>query len=174
MKKTCSFLGHRIIEITPWLIENIRVCVGQLIELGVSEFLFGSKSQFVDLCLKIVSEFKAKFPYIKRVYVRAEYENISESYEKYLLESYDETYFPEKIKNAGKSSYVKRNFEMIEKSDVCVFYYNPSFLPPIKCKKGWGNLINQPKSGTKIAFEYATRKNKKIINLFKDFNCLKE
>ena len=47
----------------------------------VEIFLFGSKSEFNSLCRDVVTELKGKHPHIKRVYVRAEYEEISEDYE---------------------------------------------------------------------------------------------
>ena len=91
---------------------------------------------------------KTKYPYIKRVYVRAEYQYINEDYRKYLLENYEDTYYPKLVENAGKLSYIKRNYEMIDRSNFCMFYYNEN--PKIK-------------SGTKIAFQYATKKHCKSI-----------
>ena len=76
--------------------------------------------------------------------------------EEYLLGFYEETYFPQKIEKAGKYSYVERNYEMIDESAYCVFYYDKNYLPPTKTN-----------SGTKIAYEYALRKKKTVINLFK-------
>ena len=98
-----------------------------------------------------VGKLKEKYPYLRRVYVRASFQYIDNDYENYLLKSYEETYFPLKIANAGKGAYVERNYEMIDKADVCVFYYDNK-----NCRQN---------SGTKIAYEYANRKHKKIINL---------
>ena len=72
--KTCCFIGHRTIEHTDELNGKIEKAVKRLIESGAAIFLFGSKSQFNDLVLKIVPSLKEKYPFIKRVYVRAEYE----------------------------------------------------------------------------------------------------
>ncbi len=68
-----------------------------IIENNVDKFLFSSRSEFYDLCSRIVSALKEKYPHIKPVYVRAEYPYINEDYEKYLLKVYDETYYSEKI-----------------------------------------------------------------------------
>lgn len=111
---TCCFFGHRKIEAT----ENLRNAVLDVIEelitdCNVHTFIFGSKSEFNDLCLDIVTELKEKYPHIKRSYVRAAYADVNEDYTMYLLESYEDTYFPEKIRGAGKASYVERNQEMI-------------------------------------------------------------
>lgn len=101
--KTCCFIGHRIIEHTDELHGKIEKAVKRLIESGAEIFLFGSKSQFNDLALKIVTSLKEKYPFIKRVYVRAEYEFISREYEKYLLETYEETYFSPNARHAGNT-----------------------------------------------------------------------
>ena len=76
-----------------------------------------------------VTELKEKHPHIKRIYVRAAYQYIDDSYKNYLLESYDDTYYPLHIENAGKASYVERNQEMIDKSKYCVIYYDENYLP---------------------------------------------
>ena len=117
-------------------------------------------SEFDDLSWEVVTALKGKYPFIKRVYVRSAYPYIDERYEKYLLESYEETYFPPKLEKAGKYSYVERNCEMIDSSIYCVFYYNESYVPKVNEKP-------KKKSGTKIAYNYAIKKNKKIINLYK-------
>ncbi len=100
----------------------------------IDTFLFGSKSEFDDLCHEVVSDLKEKYSHIKRVYVRAEYPEISNEYEKYLLKSYEETYFPKKALNAGKAVYVERNYEMIDNSYICIVYYKQGYLPPKKKK----------------------------------------
>ena len=77
-------------------------------------------------------------------------------YKAYLLTRYEDTYFPEKIINAGRAVYIERNFEMINKSKFCVICYDEA------------NLNGKQKSGTKIAYEYAVKHSKKIINLLKE------
>ena len=49
-------------------------------------FLFGSKSDFDELCREVVTRLKQKYPHIRRVYVRAEHPKISEDYRAYLAE----------------------------------------------------------------------------------------
>lgn len=52
--KTCCFIGHRKVEETPELLERLRKTIKELIcKNDVDTFLFGSKSQFDELCLKI-------------------------------------------------------------------------------------------------------------------------
>ena len=164
--KSCSFFGHRKIEETEELKSRLRSVIVNLIEKeGVSIFLFGSKSEFDSLCLKNVTELKQKYPYIKRIYVRAEFPYIDDDYKKYLLKSYDDTYYPLSATGAGKAVYVERNCEMIDKSRFCVIYYDESYLPPRRKNSKYDLIDYQPKSGTKIAYDYAVKKKKEIINL---------
>lgn len=121
LENTCCFIGHREINVTDELKEKLRVVIECLIvDENIDKFLFGSKSQFDDLCYDIVTKIKKEYPHIKRIFVRAEYPYIDESYKAYLLENYEDTYFPKSVLGAGKASYVKRNCEMIENSRFCI------------------------------------------------------
>lgn len=153
-RNTCCFFGHRAIDETEELKLKLLDLLEHLIaKEKVDTFLFGSKSSFDSLCLQLVSEKKEKYPHIKRIYVRAEYPYISARYKKYLLESYDNTYYPAKIINSGKAAYVERNYEMIDNSRFCVIYYDKENAPTTR------------KSGTKIALDYAIKRRKKIISV---------
>ncbi|MBQ8320339.1 MAG: DUF1273 family protein [Clostridia bacterium] len=169
IEKKCCFIGHRNTPKTEKLQERVKSLVKELIEKeNVRTFLFGSKSAFDDLCFDIVTELKAEYPDIRLVYARNMYPVLSDYYEEYLLEFYDETYFPKRIENAGRASYVERNQEMIDASDFCVFYYDENYRP-IERAKGFGGI---PRSGTAVAFSYAERKSKRgapltVINLYK-------
>ena len=150
--KTCCFIGHRKINETEELKQKLYQIIENLItNEKVNTFLFGSKSQFNTLCLDIVTKIKEKYPHIKRVYVRAEYPFINKDYKEYLLQNYEDTYYPQSIENAKKAVYIKRNYEMINTSDFCIIYYNNKNTPY--------------KSGTKIALDYAIKKQKNIIVL---------
>ncbi len=84
------------------------------------------------------------------------------------LKSYEETYFPPKLENAGKYCYVERNYEMIDNSAYCVFYYNENYIASLKRQTKQRMLLSvRRSSGTKIAYKYATKKKKLIINLYK-------
>ena len=146
---TCCFFGHRELVETDELRRWVRNIIENLIvNEGVDTFLFGSKSHFNYLCYELVSEAKKKHPHIKRIYVRAEYPVISDSYRLYLLKEYEDTFFPESVKGANRSAYIKRNREMVDKSWFCVVYYDEADLPQVR------------KSGTKIALEYAKKQKK--------------
>ena len=151
---TCCFIGHREINETEELKTKLIEIIEKLIcEKQVDTFLFGSKSLFNSFCRELVTEMKEKYPHIKRIYVRAEYPDINEQYTNYLLESYDDTYYPEHIRKSGKAAYIERNYEMINKSQYCIVYYDEQNAPTTR------------KSGTKIALDYALKKGKQIINI---------
>ena len=146
------FFGHRTINETDELKSKLNGTIEKLIvDENVDTFLFGSKSRFNSLCLELVTKIKEKCPHIKRVYIRAEYPYISEHYKNYLLESYEDTYYPEHIIGSGRAAYVERNYEMIDNSHFCIVYYDEA--APFTTRKG----------GTKIAIDYATKCRKQIF-----------
>ena len=154
IENTCCFIGHRKINETEELkLKLIEVIEKLIVEKQVDTFLFGSKSRFNSLCQETVTKIKEKYPHIKRVYVRAEYPLISEDYKNYLLESYEATYYPEKLQRSGRAVYVERNYEMIDNSRYCIVYYDEACAPTTR------------KSGTKIALDYAAKKSKNVISV---------
>ena len=87
--KTCCFFGHREINETERLRNTMYKNIENLItQKDVDTFLFGSKSKFDDFAYRVVTALQGKYPHIKRIYVRAEFAYISESYRNLLLEHY--------------------------------------------------------------------------------------
>lgn len=164
--ESCCFIGHRKVKDASFLIERVKAIVAELLLQNINRFLFGSRSEFNDICLSVVSELKKEYPDIVRVYVRSLYPEISDMYKNYLLEGYDETIFPKGMENAGRASYVERNNYMIDNSSVCVFYYDDTYQPNIRKVLVSRLPAVQQKSGTKSAYEYAVKKQKEIINVF--------
>ena len=52
--------------------------------------------------------------------------------------------------------FIRRNKFMIDKSDFCIFYFDDNYIPKTKTR-----------SGTGIAYEYAIKKGKEIVNVFR-------
>lgn len=154
MERTCCFFGHRTVSETAELKDRLYAAVEDLIlNAHADTFLFGSKSRFDAIAYRAVTCIMEKFPHIKRVYVRAEFPVIGRDYESYLLERYEETYYPEKLLGAGRAVYIERNREMIDKSLYCIVYYDRRHLPADR------------NSGTKAALDYALAKKRKVLNL---------
>lgn len=154
-ENTCCFFGHRKTEDSKELRARLYKTLEKLItEENIDTFLFGSRSDFNRLCYDTVTVLKQKYPHIRRIYVRAEYRFIDDEYKKYLLSFYEDTYYSDRAVLAGKYVYIERNREMIDKSRICVVYYSPDYLPP------------HGKSGTAIAFAYASKKGRKLLNFY--------
>ena len=187
MSKKCCFIGHRKIQATETLIKKLDYCLQGLIDNGVRIFLFGSKSQFDSLCHERVTKFKERYCDIKRIAYtcKSEYacnKSEAEKMGKFLqkatnrkikIEDYDGEEQSERIKRAGKASYIERNEDMINASDYCVFYYNAYYLPPKRKKSKASVNEYQPPSGTSLALDYALRRKRAgkiltIINLYED------
>ena len=83
-----------------------------------------------------------------------------------MQKHYGGTYFPERMENAGRASYVKRNQEMINQSKFCVVYYDKNYLPPRRKNSRRDLFDYQPKIGTAVAYDYVVKKKKEIINCF--------
>ncbi len=167
-KKTCSFIGHRKIDISENEIKQLtKVIENLIVKNNVKEFLFGSRSAFNDLCHQIVSKLKEKYSDLKRIVYTCKsetciLENQKEEWQKRynnlnlkinVLAFEKERNFKDKFV-AGKSSYIKRNQAMIDDSDFCVMYYRKNYLPQ-----------NRTNSGTDIAYNYAVKRTKQIINI---------
>ena len=151
VNNTCCVFGHRIINETVELRTKLIKTIERLItKENVDTFLFGSKSRFNSLCYELVTNLKEKYPHIKRIYVRAEFPVINDDYKAYLLELYEDTFYPEKIKGSGRAAYVERNYEMINKSKYCIVYYDEANAPTTR------------KSGTRIALDYAIKRKRRI------------
>lgn len=165
-----TFIGHRKIAANNSFYRNLIDLILRLVDYNNADtFLFGSKSQFNDLCLQAATEVKKIRPNVKLIYVRAEYPHISEDYKVYLLNFYDDTYFPDKILNAGRAAYIERNYHMIDRANICIFYFDKTSSPLFE--KATNNRVvyaNKKASGTKLAYDYALSKKKTIINLYCD------
>ena len=133
--KTCSFFGHRDIKQTEELKQQVRKTVERLIVAErVDTFLFGSRSNFDELCHIVVSELKEKYPYIRRIAYLCKHETAClvgagtsltkkikdiTGRDELVLE-YEEIEKPDRVVSAGKAAYLERNQEMIDISDFCV------------------------------------------------------
>ncbi len=169
--KSCSFFGHREIEKSEDLKNRLEKVIINLIENeNVQTFLFGSRSDFDYLCQATVTKLKESYPQIQRRTYTCQSETCTLEKERAYWEKIYSHVFKhpvallgvkEEIEHktkytAGKASYVERNQAMIDDSDFCVFYYNIDYTPPTKTN-----------SGTKLAYKYALRKKKKVINLYR-------
>lgn len=122
---TIAFIGHRKVPQANAVAERLRAKLRLLIESECADtFLFGSRGEFNALCYSVVTELKADYPNIKRIYVRAEYPHINDDYAAYLRTLYEYSYFPPQIEKAGYRIYVERNRILADSCDMLICYYN--------------------------------------------------
>lgn len=177
--KVCCFFGHRNTKLTDYQYETLKNVIENLIvNLNVRIFLFGSKSDFDTICHNVVTDLKVKYPFIVRKGYTCRSETcILESEREYWEEVY--SHFRKNVSLRGveeevehktkytsnKASYVERNKAMINDSDYCVFYYDENYQPKMRKSSNRSVGYYQPKSGTKIAYDYAKQRRKVVINL---------
>lgn len=176
-----AVIGHN--EFTISLEERLKLTqfIEELIINDVSKFNFSSRSRFVYCVWEIVSELQyTKFSHVKMVAYNTKNEvsilaEDKEKQQKALLsvlkkevkvQYFDQVIESERSYKATKNTYIERNKDIIDNSDVCLFYYDPEYKPPMRKRSKQSISPYQPQSGTKIAYEYAKRKNKKIYNVF--------
>ena len=162
--KSCSFFGHRDTLITLELEENVRKIVERLIvEEEVDTFLFGTRSSFYELCHRVVTELQKQYPHICRVIYLCKHESAclvgaGTSLKQQIKQitgqdvyvgEYEEIKKSDRVNSAGKASYVERNFQMVDDSEIVMIY-----LEDFKCL---GSV-----SGALKIYQYAI-KNKKVI-----------
>ncbi len=161
--KICCFVGHRKLENPEEVAAALAKVVMRLVgQDNVRTFLFGSKSEFDTLSLAIVTECKRHVPEIKRVAYtcksegcmlekdRAKWDRLRSKADMELMETFVDEEFEHKTKyTAGKASHVERNVAMVDASDVCVIYYEPS----------------NPNNGTRRVYEYLQRTKKPFFNI---------
>ena len=104
-ENVCCFFGHRKTEKTEEMKAKLyKIVENLIINKNVDTFLFGSKSAFNSLCLEVVTELKQqKYPEIKRIFIRAEYPYINEDYKRYLLQFYEDSYYPKTLLGANRA-----------------------------------------------------------------------
>lgn len=178
--KTCSFFGHRKIEVTEELKQKTKDIIEDLIvNHNVLTFLFGSRSEFNSLCHLIVTELKKRYPVIKRIAYtcksetcvleseRQKWETVYSHLKKenVCLLGFEEEFEHKTKYTAGRASYVERNQAMINDSDFCVFYYDKNYKAEMQKCSNRKFCYHQAKSGTKLAYDYAKQKRKTLINI---------
>lgn len=155
-EKICSFFGHRLLgDIdSVVLFENLKKVIEELIvKKEFFTFYFGGFGEFDDLCHKVVTVLREKYPYIRRVYCLSDVQFLRRSKRpKYLRdEDYEEFIYLELSYDYWYTRLYYRNCEIINESSFIIFYTNKN-----------------ENSGAYKAYKYAIRKNKNYINLFNE------
>lgn len=165
-KMTCCFIGQKDIDDSQHMIQEITTTIFLfIVKNNVKNFIFSGKNKFDCVCHKIVTKFQNEYGDIKRIKYNSKYDylfdqDIDDNKNEDILD-YDE--FVE-----CDTFYIAQ--EMIDASDVCIFYLDKNYLP----KKGDKRI---DKIETHIAYEYAIKISKKknitiknALDAIKSFN----
>ena len=151
--KTCCFTGHRIIKITPELVQGLRGAIIDVIGKGVTEFYDGGAIGFDVLCAETIVEMKAEYSDIKlHLLLPCPPEEQIKGWSKSQIARY------EKMLNAADSVTVvsehytkdcmkKRNERLVEIADCCICY------------------CTNPRSGTGQTVRMASDKRIDVFNM---------
>lgn len=159
-------IGHRKVrnmeQTKEDFLEQIKIIKNHCNRL---DCLFGSKSEFNNLCYDVINNLKKELMNIRSVFYRCKHEtawlyghnDIDRNFipfisDESVFHKYDEIILSEHLLETTKNTYIQRNFNMIDGSDICIFYFD--------------EMSAKFNSGTRIAYDYARRKQKVIINLF--------
>lgn len=151
--KTCCFSGHRIMKITPELVQRLRDTIVDVIGNDVTDFYDGGAIGFDMLCAETVMELKPDYPDIKlHLLLPCPPEEQSKDWNKAQITRY------EKMLNAADSVTVvsehytkdcmkRRNERLVKLADCCICY------------------CTNPRSGTGQTVRMAKEKEITVLNL---------
>ncbi len=146
-----TFVGHKNLILTDGLRAKIQKTILENLIEEDTVFYCGGYGAFDNVCAGIVSSLKAMHPTIRSYFVTP---YVTESHQKriQLLKDtgyYDDVLYPPLEKTPYRYAILKRNEFMINAADLVIAYVENT----------WG--------GAFTTLEFARRKKKRIINLFK-------
>ena len=153
MLKTCCFTGHRIIKITPELVQRLKDAIINLIEQGVTDFYNGGAIGFDMLCAETVIALKAEHSDIKlHLLLPCPPEEQVKGWNKAQIARYNNIFQAADSVNELAEHYTNncmklRNKRLVELADCCICY------------------CNNPRSGTGQTVRMAQEKGINVINL---------
>lgn len=153
--RSCCFTGHRIMKITPELVQRLRDAIIGVIGKGVTEFYDGSAIGFDMLCAETIIEMKNEHPDIKLhlllpcppdEQIKGWSKSQIARYEKILKVADNMTVVSE---HYTKDCMKQRNEQLVRLADCCICY------------------CTNPRSGTGQTVRMAENKGIEIINIFR-------
>ncbi|MBR1432760.1 SLOG family protein [Ruminococcus sp.] len=151
--KTCCFTGHRIIKITPELVQMLKDTIIKLIERGVTDFYNGGAIGFDMLAAETVIALKAEYSDIKlHMLLPCPPEEQVKGWNKAKIARYNKILQTANSITVLAEHYTKecmklRNERLVELADCCVCY------------------CTNPRSGTGQTLRMAREKGIDVINL---------
>ena len=152
--RSCCFTGHRIMKITPELVQRLRVAIIGVIGMGVAEFYDGGAIGFDMLCAETVIALKAEYSYIKlhlllpcppEEQVKVWNNTQTARYREIMQAADSVTVLSE---HYTEDCMRRRNERLVEIADFCICY------------------CTNPRSGTGQTVRMAQNKGIQIMNIF--------
>ena len=150
--KTCSFFGHRTINLTDDLYAITVAEIEKSVASGCRIFYFGGYGEFDKLCRQIVTKIKNERPElnIQRIFCVPMEKDLRKKSRWLNDTNCDKIEYLIPMFNGWYRSIYFRNCAMIDNSDVIIFYAE-----------------NRANSGAYKAYRYAkSKKGKWVINLY--------
>ncbi len=151
LTKSCSFFGHRELNITDNLKSHLKATLEYLISTeNFDTFYFGGLGSFDELCYKTISDLKLRYPHIKRIFCLYDLRHTRESKRPAYLKNqeYEEYVYLHLNFDYWYTRIYYRNCEIIKQSDFINFY-----------------VQNSENSGAYKTMQYAIKNKKGYLNL---------
>ena len=151
--KTCCFTGHRIIKITPELVQRLKDTIIKLITQGVTDFYDGGAIGFDTLCAETIIALKGEYKDIKlHMLLPCPPEEHAKRWKKAQIARYNEILQVADSVSVLSEHYTKdcmkrRNERLVELADYCICY------------------CTNPRSGTGQTVRMAEEKGITVLNL---------
>ena len=143
MKNSACIIGNGNFKYSSAMWKKVDETIYQLIEKGVTRFLFSEYSELGNLCFFTVGIYKRTHPEIKRIKFNVDY-NEKDNTLRRSTEKYDKSIALKLMGNSEKSVNLRRYMALITESENCIFFFD-----------------DKPNSDTKAAYNYAVQKKKK-------------
>ena len=149
MDRICSFFGHRDVfcDLSDELKSSIETAIT---EHSITTFYVGDRGNFDRQASGCVLAMKKKYPHIRLVLILPYFTNKLNEYKEIYESQYDDIIIPSILDGVHpKGAITKRNRWMVDESELIISYIARDF----------GGAYNTVK--------YASRRNKRIINISK-------
>ena len=149
MDRICSFFGHRDVfcDLSDELKSSIETAIT---EYSITTFYVGDRGNFDRQASGCVLAMKKKYPHIRLVLILPYFTNKLNEYKEIYESQYDDIIIPSILDGVHpKGAITKRNRWMVDESELIIAYIT----------RDYGGAYNTVK--------YASRSNKRIINISK-------
>lgn len=121
MKNSACIIGNGNFKYSSAMWKKVDETIYQLIEKGVTRFLFGEYSELGNLCFFTVGIYKRTHPEIKRIKFNVDYNEKDNTLHR-STEKYDKSIALRLMGNSEKSVNLRRYMALITESENCIFF----------------------------------------------------